>query len=80
MSKDALLSALNASKSMKTIIKIKKENLSLNQLKLIATIRGIKDYEKMSEDKPLSVLNKSHLVNSRREIRKENCDEVKIFV
>ena len=51
MSEDKLLSAVNASKSMKTIIEMKKENRSLNKLKLIANIRGIKNYESMSEDK-----------------------------
>ena len=64
---------------MKTIIETKKENLSLNELKLIANIRGIKGYEKMSEDKLLSALNKSESMKTRREIRKENRDEDKIF-
>ena len=52
-----LKSALNASKSVKTIIEIRKENLSLNELKLIAKIRGIKGYESMSEDRLLTALN-----------------------
>ena len=37
-------------------------NLSLNQLKLIAKIRGIKGYERMFEDKLLGALNASKLV------------------
>ena len=40
MSDDKLLSALNASKSVKTIIEIREENLSLNELNLITIIRG----------------------------------------
>ena len=78
MPKNKPLSALNASKSLKTIIEIKKQNISLNELKLIAKIRGIKGYERMSEDKLLSALNKSKPVKTRREIRKENRDEDKI--
>ena len=54
-------------------------NLSLNELKLIAKIRGIKGYESMSEDKLLSALNKSEPVKTVREIRKENHNENKIF-
>ena len=71
-----LLSALNVSKSTKTIKEIRKENLSLNELKLIAKIKG---YESISEDKLLSALNKSKPVKTKREIRKEYCDEDKMF-
>ena len=53
-------------------------NLSLTELKLIVKIRVIKGYERMSEDKLLSALNKSELVTTRREI-KENRDEDKTF-
>ena len=79
MSEYKLLSALNALKSMKTIIEIRKENLSLNESKLIAKIRGIEGYESMSEEKLLSALNKSEPVKTKREVRKENRDEDKIF-
>ena len=34
-------------------------NLSLNELKLIAKVRGIKGYKSMSEDRVLSYLNAS---------------------
>ena len=71
-----LLSALNVSKSTKTIKEIRKENLSLNELKLIAKSKG---YEIISEDKLLSALNKSKPVKTKREIRKEYCDEDKMF-
>ena len=53
--------------------------LSLNELKLIAKIRGIKGYLSMSEDMLLSTLNKSEPVKTIREIRKENRHEGKIF-
>ena len=67
---------------------IKILNLSLKELKLIAEIRGIKGYKSMSEDRLLSALNASESVKipdtaninkTIREIRKENCDEDKIF-
>ena len=79
MSKDKLLSALNVSKSMKTIIEVRKENLSLNELKLIAKNRGIKGYESMSEDRILIALKESEPAKTIREVRKENRDEDKIF-
>ena len=74
MSEDRLLSALNASKSVKTITEFKKANLSLNELKLIAKIKGIKGYEKI-----LSALNESEPLKTIKETRKENLDEDKIF-
>ena len=79
MSKDKLLSALNATESVKTIEETRKENLSLKELKLIAKIRGIKGYESMSEDKLLSALNATESVKTIREIRNENHYEDKIF-
>ena len=45
-------------------------NLSLNELKLIAKISGIKCYERMSEDKLLSALNKSEPLKAIIEIKK----------
>ena len=45
-------------------------NLLLNELKLIAEIRGIKGYESMSEDKLLSALNESESVKSIRKNKK----------
>ena len=74
MSEDRLLSALNASKSVKTITEFKKANLSLNELKLIAKIKGIKGYEKI-----LSALNEPEPLKTIKETRKENLDEDKIF-
>ena len=47
-------------------------NLSLNELKLIAKIRGIKGYNRMSEDKLLSALNKSEPVKTIIKIEKIN--------
>ena len=64
MSEKRLLSTLNASKLMETIIEIRNENLSLNKLKQIAKIRGIKGYKSMPEDKLLSALNKSEPVKT----------------
>ena len=54
-------------------------NLSLNELRLIAKIRGINGYESMSEDKLLSALNVSELIKTIREIREKNRDEDKIL-
>ena len=54
-------------------------NLSLNELRLAAKIRGIKGYESMSEDKLLSALNVSELIKTIREIREKNRDEDKIL-
>ena len=54
-------------------------NLSLNELKLIAKIRGIKGYESMSEDKLLSAPNESESVKTITEIRKEYRGEDKIL-
>ena len=34
-------------------------NLSLNELKTIATIRGIRGYKRMSEERSISILNES---------------------
>ena len=46
------------------------KNISLNELKLIAKIRGIKGYERMSEDKLLSVVNASKSMKTIIEIKK----------
>ena len=46
-------------------------NLSLNKLKLIAKIRSIKSYERMSEDKLLSALNISKSVKTIIERKKK---------
>ena len=49
-------------------------NLSLNELKTISKIRGIKGYESMSEERLLTVLNESESV---KEIEK-NFDDARI--
>ena len=54
-------------------------NLSINELKLITKTRGIKGYERISEDRLLSALNESEPLKTIREIRKKNRDEDKIF-
>ena len=63
-------------------------NLSLNALKLIAKSRSIEGYKIMSEDRLLSAPNVSESVKmpdpanvnkTIKEIRKENCNEDKIF-
>ena len=41
------------------------QNLSLNELKLVAESRGIKGYKSMSEERLLSALSKSKLVESK---------------
>ena len=53
---------------------IKLVNLSLNELKTISKIRGIKGYESMSEERLLAVLNESESV---KEIEK-NFDDARI--
>ena len=45
-------------------------HLSLNDLKIIAKIRGIRGYESMSEDKLLSALDASELMKTIRETKK----------
>ena len=40
-------------------------NLSLNELKLIAKLRGVKDYKNMSKERLLVALDKSESANSR---------------
>ena len=40
-------------------------NISLNELKLVAESRGIKDYRSMSKERLLSALSKSKLVESK---------------
>ena len=64
---------------MKTIKEIKLSDLSLSELKLIAKVRCIKNYENMSKDKLLSAFKKSKPFKDLREIRKENRDENKII-
>ena len=56
-------------------------NLSLIELKLIAKIRGIRGYGRMSEDKILSGLNASKSMKTIIEIKKENLslNELKLF-
>ena len=57
MSKDELLKDLNI--SLKTIKEIDLSSLSLSELKLIAEVRRIKNYEYMSKDEFLSAFKKS---------------------
>ena len=45
-------------------------NLSLKELKVIAKMRGIKGYKRMSEDEILSALNLSETNFSKRRIEK----------
>ena len=63
-------------------------NLSLNALKLIAKSKSIEGYKIMSEDRLLSAPNASesvkmpdpaNVIKTIKEIRKENCNEDKIF-
>ena len=49
-------------------------NLSLNELKTIAKIRGIKGYKSMSEERLLSALNESKSVKDSR----KNFDDARI--
>ena len=44
-------------------------NVSLNELRLIAKSRGIKDYKRMSEDRLLSVLNASEPITKNKTIK-----------
>ena len=56
-------------------------NLSLNELKLIAKIRDIKGYERMSGDKLLSFLYASKSMNTIRKIKKNlSLNELKLIV
>ena len=47
-------------------------DLLLTELKIIEKVRGIKGYQRMSENKLLSNFNASKLVKTIIEIRKEN--------
>ena len=47
-------------------------DLLLTELKIIEKLRGIKGYQRMSENKLLSNFNASKLVKTIIEIRKEN--------
>ena len=44
------------------------QNLSLNELKSVAESRGIKGYKSMSEERLLSALSKSKLVESKSKL------------
>ena len=46
-------------------------NVSLNELRLIAKSRGIKDYKRMSEDRLLSVLNASEPITKNKTIKEK---------
>ena len=50
----------------KSLRNIKMLDLSLKELRAIATIRGIKDYKSVSKDKLLSMLDKSEQVKKLR--------------
>ena len=53
-------------------------NLSLNELKLVAKLRGIKGYKSMSKEKLLSALSESELVESATPLSKNSFDDEKL--
>ena len=53
-------------------------NLSLNELKLVAKSRGIKDYKSMSKEELLSTLSKSESVESATLLGKNSFDDEKL--
>ena len=53
-------------------------NLSLNELKLVAKSRGIKDYKSMSKEELLSTLSKSESVQSATLLGKNSFDDEKL--
>ena len=53
-------------------------NLSLNELKLVAKSRGIKDYKSMSKEELLSTLSKSESVESATLLGKNSFDDERL--
>ena len=64
---------------MKTIKEIGLSSLSLTELKLIAKVRGIKNYENISKNELLVAFKKPIPFKGIKEIRKDNRDENKII-
>ena len=62
---------------MKTIKEIDFPSLSLSELKLIAKVRRIKNYENMSKDELLDALKKTEPFKDIKELRIENRDDDK---
>ena len=53
-------------------------NLSLNELKLVAKLRGIKGYKIMSKEKLLSALSVSESVESATPLSKNSFDDERL--
>ena len=53
-------------------------NLSLNELKLVTKLRGIKGYKSMSKEKLLSALSESESVESATPLSKNSFDDEKL--
>ena len=53
------------------------QNLSLNELKLVAESRGIKGYKSMSEERLLSALSKSKVVESKNSFDDKRLKKIK---
>ena len=53
-------------------------NLSLNELKLVAKLRGIKGYKIMSKEKLLSALSESESVESATPLSKNSFDDERL--
>ena len=70
MSKDELLKNLNI--LVKTIKEIDLSSLSFSELKLIANVRRIKNYENKSKKKLLDALKKSEPFKGSKENRDKN--------
>ena len=73
MSKDELLKNLNI--LLKTIKEIDLSNVSLSELKLIAKVRRIKNYENKANIELLDAFKKSEPFIGIKEIRTQNRDE-----
>ena len=53
-------------------------NLALNELKLVAKLRGIKGYKSMSKEKLLSALSESESVESATPLSKFSFDDERL--
>ena len=53
-------------------------NLSLNELKLVTKLRGIKGYKSMSKEKLLSALSESESAESATPLSKNSFDDEKL--
>ena len=58
---------------------LRNAGLSLNELKLVANVRGIKNYESMPEDELLSVLNPLKQTKKGKKLKKDKKPKISSF-